>query len=170
MGGGREFALLLDGVSPCGTLVHDTVQAHQRVTRPIRKRKARRNTMSMTCRALAGSIASATLIASCTFAAAQTVELKVSHYLPPNDTFQKELVRWGEELSEKSGGRLKSIFFPLHNSVQSIASLISRARAWPILRLACTAQRLVAIPRPNSSACLMCIPKLASIAWSPRSA
>jgi TRAP-type C4-dicarboxylate transport system substrate-binding protein len=68
--------------------------------------------MSMTRHALAGSIASAALIASCTFAVAQTVELKVSHYLPPNHTFQKELVRWGEELTEKSGGRLKLNIFP----------------------------------------------------------
>ena len=59
--------------------------------------------MSLSRRVLAGSIASAALIASwtvsCTVALAQTVELKVSHYLPPNHTFQKELTRWGDAVS-----------------------------------------------------------------------
>jgi TRAP-type C4-dicarboxylate transport system substrate-binding protein len=68
--------------------------------------------MSMIRRAFAGSIAGATLFACCTLAAAQTVELKVSHYLPPNHTFQKELVRWGEELLANSNGRLKLNIFP----------------------------------------------------------
>jgi TRAP-type C4-dicarboxylate transport system substrate-binding protein len=45
-------------------------------------------------------------------AAQDVIELKVSHYLPPNHTFQKELVRWSEELSAQSNGRLKLNIFP----------------------------------------------------------
>jgi TRAP-type transport system periplasmic protein len=43
---------------------------------------------------------------------ADVFELKVSHYLPPNHTFQKELVRWGEELEKTSGGRLRLRIYP----------------------------------------------------------
>jgi TRAP-type C4-dicarboxylate transport system substrate-binding protein len=40
------------------------------------------------------------------------IELKVSHYLPPNHTFQKEIVAWGDELEKASGGRLKLRVYP----------------------------------------------------------
>lgn len=45
-------------------------------------------------------------------AQAQTFELKATHFLPPNHAFQKELVRWGEELSKASNGRLTIKVFP----------------------------------------------------------
>ena len=45
-------------------------------------------------------------------AAAQTIELKVSHFLPPNHTFQKAMVGWGEELEKASSGRLKLRIYP----------------------------------------------------------
>jgi len=45
-------------------------------------------------------------------AQAQTFELKATHFLPPNHSFHKELVRWGEELSKKSNGRLTIKVFP----------------------------------------------------------
>jgi TRAP-type C4-dicarboxylate transport system substrate-binding protein len=45
-------------------------------------------------------------------ARAEEIELKVSHFLPPNHTFHKELLRWAEELSKKSGGRLILKVFP----------------------------------------------------------
>lgn len=45
-------------------------------------------------------------------AAAQTIELKVSHYLPPNHTVQKVLEGWAAELGQKSGGRLKLNIYP----------------------------------------------------------
>ena len=45
-------------------------------------------------------------------ATAQTIELKVSHYLPPNHTINTELTRWAEELGVKSKGRLKVSVFP----------------------------------------------------------
>jgi TRAP-type C4-dicarboxylate transport system substrate-binding protein len=45
-------------------------------------------------------------------ARAQTIELKVSHYLPPNHSIQRELTRWADELATKSNGRLKISIFP----------------------------------------------------------
>ena len=67
---------------------------------------------SMTRRVFASSVAGVCFFAAGAFAQAQTIELKVSHYLPPNHTFQKELVRWGEDLSAQSNGRLKLNIFP----------------------------------------------------------
>ena len=43
---------------------------------------------------------------------AQSVELKVSHYLPPNQTINQELTRWAADLDKKSNGRLKITIFP----------------------------------------------------------
>lgn len=45
-------------------------------------------------------------------ARAQTIELKVSHYLPPNHSIHRELTRWADELATKSQGRLKLSLFP----------------------------------------------------------
>jgi TRAP-type C4-dicarboxylate transport system substrate-binding protein len=45
-------------------------------------------------------------------ASAQTIELKVSHFLPPNHTFQKALLAWGEELEKASNGKLKLTIYP----------------------------------------------------------
>lgn len=68
--------------------------------------------MSVTRRAITAGLTACGILISCGWAAAQTVELKVSHYLPPNHTFQKELLRWGEDLAAQSGGRLKLNIFP----------------------------------------------------------
>jgi TRAP-type transport system periplasmic protein len=68
--------------------------------------------MRITRRAVAGALTAFAILASSPWASAQTVELKVSHYLPPNHTFQKELLRWGDELAAQSGGRLKLNIFP----------------------------------------------------------
>jgi TRAP-type C4-dicarboxylate transport system substrate-binding protein len=46
------------------------------------------------------------------FGQAQTYELKATHFLPPNHSFHKELLRWSEELSKKSNGRLVIKVFP----------------------------------------------------------
>ena len=59
----------------------------------------------------------ATVLAALAFglaahAQAQTIELKVSHFLPPNHTFQKALVAWGQQLEKSSDGRLKLQIFP----------------------------------------------------------
>ena len=52
------------------------------------------------------------LLAASGFASAQTVELKVSHYLPPNQTINQELARWGAELAKRSNGRIKVTIYP----------------------------------------------------------
>lgn len=45
-------------------------------------------------------------------ASAETIELKVSHFLPPNHTFQKAMVMWGDDLEKQSAGRLKLRIYP----------------------------------------------------------
>jgi TRAP-type C4-dicarboxylate transport system substrate-binding protein len=45
-------------------------------------------------------------------ASAQTAELKVSHFLPPNHTFQKAMVAWSDDLEKQSAGRLKLRIYP----------------------------------------------------------
>ena len=69
---------------------------------------------------LKGAIAllAATLLAAGPLGAAraqapvQTMELKVSHYLPPNHTVQKVLEDWAAECDARSGGRLKLRIYP----------------------------------------------------------
>lgn len=45
-------------------------------------------------------------------ARAEVIELKVSHFLPSNHEFHKELLRWSEELNKKSNGQLVLKVFP----------------------------------------------------------
>ena len=45
-------------------------------------------------------------------ARAEPVALKVSHYLPPNHTFQRELAQWGDSLARESQGQLTLNIFP----------------------------------------------------------
>ncbi|WP_315727648.1 MULTISPECIES: TRAP transporter substrate-binding protein [unclassified Bradyrhizobium] len=45
-------------------------------------------------------------------ARAEPIGLKVSHYLPPNHTFHRELTKWGESLTEQSQGQLTLNIFP----------------------------------------------------------
>ena len=47
-----------------------------------------------------------------TSAQAQTTELKVSHFLPPNHAFHKAMLAWGEELEKASNGKLKLQVYP----------------------------------------------------------
>lgn len=64
-------------------------------------------------RTLRVGLIGAVVMAGMTFnAAAETIELKVSHFLPPNHTFHKELLRWSEELNKKSNGRMLLKIFP----------------------------------------------------------
>jgi len=56
--------------------------------------------------------ATAVALALASPAVAQTIELKVSHFLPANHTFQKAMVAWGEELDKASNGRLKLDIYP----------------------------------------------------------
>ena len=58
-------------------------------------------------------IAAAGVLASTRgFAQARPIELKISHYNPPNHTCQKYLVAWGEQLEKLSNGRLKTTIYP----------------------------------------------------------
>jgi TRAP-type C4-dicarboxylate transport system substrate-binding protein len=45
-------------------------------------------------------------------AMAQTTELKLSHFLPPNHTFHKWALAWGEQLAKESNGRVKVTVYP----------------------------------------------------------
>ena len=45
-------------------------------------------------------------------AQAQTIELKLSHFVPPNHTFHKWALAWGEQLAKESNGRLKFTIYP----------------------------------------------------------
>ena len=60
--------------------------------------------------ALAGALT--VLLGSIPSANAQEIELRVSHFLPPNHTFQKAMVAWGELLEKESKGRLKLRIYP----------------------------------------------------------
>ena len=43
---------------------------------------------------------------------AQTIELKISHFVPPNHTFHKWVTAWSDKLAKDSGGRLKFTIYP----------------------------------------------------------
>ena len=45
-------------------------------------------------------------------ATAQTIELKISHFVPPNHTFHKWVTAWSDKLAKDSGGRLKFTIYP----------------------------------------------------------
>jgi TRAP-type C4-dicarboxylate transport system substrate-binding protein len=45
-------------------------------------------------------------------ARAEPITLKVSHYLPPNHTFHRELMTWGDSLNDQSQGQLTVNIFP----------------------------------------------------------
>ena len=62
-------------------------------------------------------------------AKAQTIELKVSHFLPANHTFQKAMMAWGEELDKASNGRLKLGIYPAGQPSRFSTKLMVDARA-----------------------------------------
>src|SRR5215475_10173690 len=51
-------------------------------------------------------------VASAASANAQTIELKISHFIPPNHTFHKWVTAWSEKLTKESDGRLKFTIYP----------------------------------------------------------
>src|SRR5258705_6990526 len=63
-----------------------------------------------TCAAAAGVMLANAMLAS--GAHAQTIELKISHFIPPNHTFHKWALAWSEQLTKDSGGRLKFQIYP----------------------------------------------------------
>ena len=58
--------------------------------------------------ALSALLAAASLGA----ATAQTIELKLSHFVPPNHTFHKWALAWAAQMEKESGGRLKFQIYP----------------------------------------------------------
>jgi TRAP-type transport system periplasmic protein len=57
----------------------------------------------------------AAVLAAATFAGnahAQTIELKLSHFVPPQHAFHKWVTAWAEKLEKDSGGRLKITIYP----------------------------------------------------------
>jgi TRAP-type C4-dicarboxylate transport system substrate-binding protein len=60
--------------------------------------------------ALFGLISGVWLLAA--GAQAQTIDLKVSHYLPPNHQMHRNLEAWATDLAARSNGRLKLSIFP----------------------------------------------------------
>jgi TRAP-type C4-dicarboxylate transport system substrate-binding protein len=61
---------------------------------------------------ITGAFVLAATLALSANAQAQTIELKLSHFVPPNHTFHKWAVAWGEQLAKESGGRLKLTIYP----------------------------------------------------------
>jgi len=61
------------------------------------------------CRRLAVAFVA---VLSVTAARAQTTELKVSHFLPPNHTVSKWLENWVRELAQRSHGQMKLDLYP----------------------------------------------------------
>lgn len=59
--------------------------------------------------ALSAALLSASLIGN---AKAQTIELKLSHFVPPNHTYHKWALAWADRLAKESNGRLKLTIYP----------------------------------------------------------
>lgn len=64
------------------------------------------------CIVLAALSAALVVTALIDRAAAQAIELKLSHFLPPNHTFHKWALAYGEQLAKESNGRLKVTVYP----------------------------------------------------------
>ncbi|HXQ07051.1 MAG TPA: hypothetical protein VN831_20160 [Bradyrhizobium sp.] len=80
-------------------------------------------------------------------ASAQTAELKVSHFLPPNHTFQKTMVAWSDEIEKQSAGRLKLRIYPAGQlGGGPIGNSTRRATASSTSPSACMARRRAAMP------------------------
>lgn len=62
-------------------------------------------------RAVLGAAATMAL-ARPSIAQSAPIELKVSHFLPPNHTFQKLMLEWSGELEKQSGGKLTLKLYP----------------------------------------------------------
>lgn len=57
-------------------------------------------------------VLSAVFCLSAQSAQAQTVELKLSHFVPPTHPFHKWVTGWVADLEKESGGRLKFVIYP----------------------------------------------------------
>ncbi len=63
-------------------------------------------------RRFAMALAAAGTIACADMAHAETIELKLSHFIPPNHTFHKWALMWAQQLEKESGGQLKVTIYP----------------------------------------------------------
>ena len=59
-----------------------------------------------------GLAAATVLAAPVVRAQATPIELKLSHFLPPNHTFQKQCLQWSDDLEKASAGKLKLKLYP----------------------------------------------------------
>jgi len=64
---------------------------------------------SIALAALAAAIAAVSPVGR---AEAQVIELKLSHFVPPQHTFHKWITAWAEKLEKESNGRLKFTIYP----------------------------------------------------------
>ena len=62
--------------------------------------------------ALAALAAAIAAVSPAGHAQAQVIELKLSHFVPPQHTFHKWIAAWAEKLEKESGGRLKFTIYP----------------------------------------------------------
>ena len=92
--------------------------------------------------ALAALIAAAAMFDVVASADAQTIELKVSHFLPPNHTFQRAMTAWAERLAtiRTVASSCRSIR-PASSAADPTASSMPPATASSTSRSACMARR-----------------------------
>jgi TRAP-type C4-dicarboxylate transport system substrate-binding protein len=57
-------------------------------------------------------VLSGALLLGATLAQAQTIDLKLSHFVPPQHAFHKWAVEWAKRLEDESNGRLKITIYP----------------------------------------------------------
>ena len=57
-------------------------------------------------------VLSGALLLGATVAQAQTIDLKLSHFVPPQHAFHKWAVEWAKRLEDESNGRLKITIYP----------------------------------------------------------
>jgi TRAP-type C4-dicarboxylate transport system substrate-binding protein len=75
-------------------------------------------------------------------ARAETITLKLSHFVPPQHAFHKWVVKWTQKIEKESGGRLKFEIYPNGQLVgPPTGSSTPRATALPTSPSACTASR-----------------------------
>src|SRR5215467_7673494 len=58
------------------------------------------------------ALAAAAVFGIASGAQAQTIELKLSHFVPPNHTIHKWSMLWAERIEKQSGGRIKVTIYP----------------------------------------------------------
>lgn len=81
-------------------------------------------------RALITGVATAGLLAASAAAAQQTIELKLSHYLPPSHGIHTDFIEpWARALEERTGGRVKVTIYPGNTAFGDITRQLDQVRA-----------------------------------------